>query len=308
LNKLVLLGPQHDKPSLPRVLRELGVKGPVGMVTAGWQEREGEAGIVVDPGVAVVELALHRRADEVLAGDKELSVAYKARQVRLKLMQDFYRVRLDHAEASLRAIQVRHASAELLAEEFATSLELVRWIDRDHLARCRAVHAEFDDAYKPRERFALSRHLAELKAAIATVDALVIAGGHVAVLLNRLVLFDVLALVGDRPVVAWSAGAMALTHKVVLFHDDPPHGKAISEILDAGLGVVPDIVVLPGAKTRLHLNDAARVVEMAERYTPSPCIALDRGSRIWVEAGKVVKVDQARRLTVEGKLAAWAGA
>jgi hypothetical protein len=302
---IVLLGPQHSEPTLPRVLRELGVKGPVGMITAGMQEREGEPGLVADPGVAVVELALHRRADEVLAGDKELAAAYKARQVRLKLMQDFYRVRLDHAEASLRAIQVRNAGAELLAEEFAASLELVRWIDRDHVARCRDVHAQFDATYKPRERFALSRHLAELRAAIATTDAIVIAGGHVAVLLNRLVLFDVLSQVGDRPVVAWSAGAMALTDRVVLFHDDPPHGKAISEILEAGTGTVPDVVVLPGARSRLHLDDHARVAELAHRYTPSPCVALDRGTRIWVDRGKVVRAEAARRLTVQGELAGW---
>jgi peptidase E len=220
-------------------------------------------------------------------------------------MQDFYRVRLDHAEASLRAIQVRSASAELLAEEFAASLELVRHIDRDHLARCRAVHAEFEAEFKPRERFALSRHLAELRAAIATTDALVIAGGHVAVLLNRLVLFDVLAAIGSRPVVAWSAGAMALTDRVVLFHDDPPHGKAISEILDAGAGVVPEVVVLPGAKSRLRLTDHDRVAELAHRYTPSPCVTLDRGTRIWVDRGKVVRAESARKLTHDGELQPW---
>nr|HEX4314684.1 Type 1 glutamine amidotransferase-like domain-containing protein [Kofleriaceae bacterium] len=284
------------------MLRELSVKGPVAMVTAGWQEREGEPGVVADPGVPVVDLALHRRADEVLAGDRELATAYKARQVKLKLMQDFYRVRLDHAEASLRAVQVRSAPADVLAEEWAASLELVRYIDRDHLVRCRAVHQEFDAKYKPRERFAMSKHLAELKAVIAPTDALVIAGGHVAVLLNRLALFGAIALVGDRPIVAWSAGAMALTERVVLFHDDPPHGKAISEILDAGLGLVPGLVVLPGARSRLRLEDSSRVTEFAERYTPAACVALDRGTRVWIDKGRIVKADQAKRLTDSGVL------
>lgn len=287
------------------MLRDLGVTGPVAMVGAGWQEREGEPGIVADPGLPTVELALHRRADEVLGGDKELREAWKARQNKLKLMQDFYRVRLDHAEASLRAIQVRQASKELLAEEFEASLELVRHIDREHLGRCKAVHAELEDKVKPRERLALSKHMAELKAAIATTEALVIAGGHVAVLLNRLELFDVLSLVGDRPVIAWSAGAMALTDRVVLFHDDPPHGKAISEILDGGFGLLPGLVLLPGAKSRLRLGDRDRVAELAHRYAPSTCVALESKTKIWIEDGKVMKVEGAKVFTTEGSVVPW---
>ena len=49
---IVLCGAQHAEPSVPRVLREIGVKGPVALIAAGWQEREGERGVVADPGVA----------------------------------------------------------------------------------------------------------------------------------------------------------------------------------------------------------------------------------------------------------------
>jgi hypothetical protein len=44
---------------------------------------------------------------------------------------------------------------------------------------------------------------------------------------------------------------------------------------------------------------------MAERYTPSPCIALDRGTRIYLEGRKVVRAENARRLTLGGKLVTW---
>ena len=46
-------------------------------------------------------------------------------------------------------------------------------------------------------------------------------------------------------VVAWSAGAMALTERVVLFHDFVPHGVAQTEVYGAGIGVVPGVVAAP---------------------------------------------------------------
>ena len=296
---IVLCGAQHAEPTVPRALRELGVKGPVAMVAAGWQEREGEPGTVADPGAPAVELALHRRGEQVFAGDAELAAAYKARQLKLKHMQDAYRVRLEHAAQAARAVAVRSADPGLAAEEATASLELIRHIDRDHGVRCRAVHAAFEAEVRPRARRVLARHLDELRRAIEPTDAIVIAGGHVAVLLNRLRLFGIAELVGARPIVAWSAGAMALTDRVVLFHDDPPHGQAISEVLDAGLGLARDLVVLPEPRLRLHLDDAMRVGEMAQRYAPATCVALDHGAQVWVDGGRAIRASSAQRLDLD---------
>jgi hypothetical protein len=299
---IVLCGAQHAEPSVPRVLRELGVKGPAALVTAGWQEREGESGMVADPGVPVVELSLHARGEFVFAHDRELAAAYKARQLKLKVMQDFYRVRLDHAAQAARALAVRSADPELMAEENAASLAVLQHLDRDHLARCRAVHAAFEDALAPRRRPVVARHIEELRAAIAGTHAVVIAGGHVAVLLNRLQLFGIAELAGPRPIVAWSAGAMALTERVVLFHDDPPHGQAISEVLDAGLGLAKGLVVLPEPRLRLRLDDAGRVGELAQRYAPATCVALDHGAQVWVDDGRPVRAASAQRLDPSGRV------
>jgi hypothetical protein len=297
---IVLCGAQHAEPSVPRVLRELGVKGPAARIAAGWQEREAEPGVVADPGVAVVELGLHARGEQVFAEDAELAEAYKARQLKLKLMQEFYRVRLEHAAQAARAVGVRSADPALIAEEQSVSLELFRTIDRDHLARCRAVQGGFEIALRPRERPVLARHIDELRRAIEPTDAIVITGGHVAVLLNRLRLFDIAELAGGRPIVAWSAGAMALTDRVVLFHDDPPHGQAISEVFDAGLGLASDLVVLPEPRLRLRLDDRTRVGELAGRYAPAACIALDHGAQIWVDGGRAVRAVDAQRLDPGG--------
>ena len=301
---IVLCGAQHPDPALPRVLRELGITGPAALITAGWQEREGEAGVVADPGVPVVELGLHARGEQVFAEDAELADAYKARQLKLKMMQDFYRVRLDHAEQAARAVGVRSADPELAAEEHVASLEVIRHIDREHLDRCRRVHAGFEAQIAPRQRAVVARHIDELRAAIEPTQVIVIAGGHVAVLLNRLRLFAIGELAGSRPIVAWSAGAMALTERVVLFHDDPPHGQAISEVLDAGLGLARDLVVLPEPRLRLDLDDAVRVGELAQRYAPALCIALDHGAQIWVDGGRAVRGVSAQRLDPGGTVEA----
>jgi len=292
---IVACGP---RPPLDAIIDELHVRGPIALVTAGWQEREDEPADVGD--VPAVRLALHARTDQVFADDPELAAAYKLRQLKLKSLQDFYRVRLDHAAQAARTIALRTANTELHAEEHAASLALIRSIDNDHLERCRAVHAAFDAQIV--ERDVLAKHVRELRDAIAPTAALAIAGGHVAVLLNRLRLFDMVALAGDRPIIAWSAGAMALSDRVVLFHDDPPHGDAISEILDAGLGVARDMVLLPDASERLHLHDRERVGELAQRYAPAPCYALDPGAQLWLDRGRVTRAIAVRQLALSGEV------
>jgi hypothetical protein len=57
------------------------------------------------------------------------------------------------------------------------------------------------------------------------------------------------------PVFAWSAGAMAVTDRVVLFHDSPPAGPPATPRSSAhGLGLFPGVVALPHARRRLRLE------------------------------------------------------
>ena len=107
---IVLCGAQHAEPSVPRVLRELGVTGPVALITAGWQEREGEPGAAADPGVPVVELGLHARGEQVFADDPELAEAYKARQLKLKLMQDRAAVLMRQIGCAFPVVEQRRES------------------------------------------------------------------------------------------------------------------------------------------------------------------------------------------------------
>jgi peptidase E len=122
-------------------------------------------------------------------------------------------------------------------------------------------------------------HRRELGRLLGDASCLLVAGGHIAMLLHRLRLFDVFGLYGDRPVIAWSAGAMALCERIVLFHDAPPQGSSWAEVMEAGFGLVPGLVALPHASKRLHTHDARNVQVMARRFAPACCALLDEGSR-----------------------------
>jgi hypothetical protein len=129
----------------------------------------------------------------------------------------------------------------------------------------------------------------------------VIAGGHVASLLNRLKLFDVINLAHSKHVVAWSAGAMVLTDRIVLFHDYPPYGTDIAQVLDAGFGLAPGLVLLPDPRRRVRLDDEEGIARFAARMAPARCVTMDHGTRIILEGGKVVGA-RAARLRTDGHI------
>ena len=84
--------------------------------------------------------------------------------------------------------------------------------------------------------------------------------------------------------IAWSAGAMALTERVVLFHDYGPEGDTEAEVFDRGLGRVQGIVALPHARRRLRLDDRDRCAVMARRFTDQHCVLLDDGTALELTA------------------------
>ncbi len=118
---------------------------------------------------------------------------------------------------------------------------------------------------------------------LGSARAIVMAGGHVGVLLSRLSFFGAGQVIrrlsgSGTPVVAWSAGAMALTERVILFYDDPPEGPTSPEILDRGLGLVPDLVLLPHARQRLRLDLPWRLQLLAARFAPALCLGMENGA------------------------------
>jgi len=282
--RVILLGPQR-RPTVDAVARyhTLGVSGPVAVVTAGWQEREpDDAELIRLLGGRAVNLALYRRWLDVQDRDPGYFAAERLLAETLAELQDLYLLRLDYALRAVYALQRR--SGGFAAEALDVAMAAVRELDAAHLRRVNGARLEFIQRWPPHDRPVIAEHRAEVSALLAGASAVVIAGGHVGVLAGVLHLFNVGAALpstaGGPLVAAWSAGAMALTDRIVLFHDRAPQGPGHPEVYASGLSVVRDAVLLPHARARLLLDDAPRMAVFARRFGPARCILLESGTRI----------------------------
>jgi len=277
---ITLLGPQR-RPTLDRVLSSLGVGGPVAVVNAGWQERESDdAEILGLAGGEAVNLRLFARWMTVLQADPEYAEAEREHRQVLDELRQLYLIRLDHALQAQSAVTARtDGHPHTLAMASADALEAVRLLDATHLARVAELHDEFYGTWRLEERGTIAAHREEVRHLLSSAECLVVAGGHVGELVRALHLFH-LAPHLPRRVVAWSAGAMALTERVVLFHDRAAQGASLTEVFDAGISVVPGLVVLPHARRRLLTDDVLRMSGLARRFAPASCLVMDDGVRV----------------------------
>ena len=299
----VLLGPQRLEPNLVHAFDRFGIEGPVVAITAGWQEREGEDDELREHlGREVIELELHQRLEQIFAEDPEVFRLHRARQDQLRALQRLYRYRLDFVLEPARGLMRWKEETDLLEGEQRAAIEAVRRLDADHLDRVAAIHGELESQHPLWERPAFRRHRHEIEDAFARAGAVAIAGGHVAALVNRMRLFRLQELLGELPVFAWSAGAMALSERIVLFHDSPPQGAGNAEVLDLGLGLVPGVVALPHASKRLRLDDQVRVSLFARRFAPALCIPLDPGVTVIRRGEEWRSLAGGRRLLEDGGL------
>ena len=280
----------------------LSIQGPIAVINAGWQERESDdaelLGLLNGRGI---NLHLHGRWMSVLHDDSEYARAEREHRIVLGEMQQLYRIQLRHALASAYEIaqQVdRHPRTRSGALDDA--MTTLRAIDAMHLDRVREARRAFDDAWQPvaRETVAKQRH--QVKDILAQAECLCVAGGHVGDLLHLLRLFDVSSGL-PATVIAWSAGAMALTDRVVLFHDRAAQGPAPAEVLDSGMGRVRDLVALPHARRRLQTDDPVRMTVFAQRFAGARCLVLDDGVSVTVEENGSLPPD-ARVVATDGRI------
>ena len=136
--------------------------------------------------------------------------------------------------------------------------------------------------------------------ALRDCESVVITGGNVVILLNRLRMFGVPALLQEKNLIAWSAGAMALSDRIVLFHDRMPQGRRDPELLGPGTGLLPGYVFLPDA--RLRITDSIRTGLYSRRFAPARCITLDSGAQMLFADGAMQYSELARLMTQDGEL------
>jgi hypothetical protein len=288
--RVILLGPQR-RPTVDAVARSLSLNGPenpVGTITAGWQEREpDDHELSTLLGTRAVNLSLYRRWLDVQDRDPGYAADERRLHGELAELQDLYLLRLDYALQAVYAVQrrsaddIRAAGPALGGGALAEAVAAVRELDAAHLRRVNSVRGEFFQRLQPHDRPVIAGHRAAVEAILGEACALVIAGGHVGVLAEVLHLFNVAAArSAETPVIAWSAGAMALTDRIVLFHDRSPQGPGHPEVYGSGLSVLRDVVLLPHARARLLLDDTPRMAVFARRFAPARCILLESGTRI----------------------------
>jgi hypothetical protein len=298
MTRLIVLGPQR-RPTVDVVTGTLDAGGPIGTVTAGWRERESDdAELDRLLGGRSANLRLYARWHDVLERDPEFAAAERELRAGLDERQELYGVQLAGVLTALREVSRYGGSREPVRETARGDAEAaVRLIDERHVARIREAREEFDSTWRPGERGSVAPHIAAVRELLQRAGVLVIAGGHVGVLLHVLRLF---AVIPPAVVVAWSAGAMALTERVLLFHDNAPHGPADAEFAGPGLSWLPGCVLLPHARRRLHTEDPARLAELAVRAAPAQCVVLDDGIRL--DLPDRVLPAGARVITTDGRI------
>jgi len=280
---VTLLGPQRT-PDVDKVVRSLNLEGPIATITAGWREREsddGELNELLD--ARGVNLSLYRRWLDVQERDPDFAAAERRIREALDEAQEIYLLRLEHSLRAIDAVQRRSGHDQLRAGAVTEAVEVVRELDARHLDLIRDIQAEFYQAWPPHDRPVIAEHRAAVGNLLRDAAALVITGGHVGVLVAVLHLFNVAAGL-HSPVIAWSAGAMALSDRTVLFHDRAPQGPGNPEVYGSGLSMIRNVVPLPHARARLLLDDAQRMAVFARRFAPARCVLFEKGTRFDTDA------------------------
>lgn len=284
LHAPLILGPQRPEPNLRLALDDLDVDGPLAVISAGWRHDEAELDALSNHAGTLQSVPLYQWFDQVHRHAPLVAQRYRERQQRIQDYKRLYRLRTRYALRTVRMLIAEYAEDPKLAgPSLERATEVVRQIDLDALNTLDALRREYADLSTRFDNSWVRDRRDEAAEILGGAAATLVAGGHVAVLRNRLLFFGVEhALAGslreDRPIVSWGAGSMALSRRIVLFYDDPPDGNADPEILDHGLGLIDDLVLFPHARDRLRLDDHERVGALARRFAPAMCVSLERGA------------------------------
>lgn len=301
----MLLGPVEDGAPVAAELAALGIDGSVALVTAGWEEAErDDADLNRTLGGGTRNLGLFGRRLDIMESDPEYAAADRALRSLVADMREVYLVQLRYALRGVEAVRQHVAKARRLAGgELQEAIETVRGLDERHAARLVEAHAEFYTRTSSHAREVIAAHRAEVAGIVLDCAAVAVAGGHVGVLTECLHLSNLGAVLGDRPLVAWSSGSMAVAERVMVANDHDLAGRP-DEVLAVGIGLVTNAVPLAAARERLRIGDRSRLAVLARRVAPRVCVLLDRGDRLPCDAEGVPDFQLARVVARDGTVIA----
>ncbi len=286
---VIMLGPQGHQQTVAAAVERFNIEGQLATVTAGWEDREGEdSALSQHLGGRTHNLGLFPRAEDVFEHDEGVRALMFEQHDRRVELQALYRMRLASQLKVCRDLLSRTDPAEpdgLIGPELEAGIAGVRALDTHHMQRIASLDEEIADRLGSGNHPTLDAHRQQLSEILGSVGGLLIAGGHVGTMLNRLRLFQVTDFASRLPIVAWSAGAMLLGQRIVLFHDNPPQGPGDAEVHAPGLGIVEGVIPLPHANERLDLHDPARVSLFARRFSPDIGLVLESGASFDTSSG-----------------------
>lgn len=302
--RTILLGPQRFTVKATIALRSLETEGPVAVINAGWEEREddlAELDAALDGRAR--NLRLFHRLGDALEKDATFATAASRFRIRHDDLTALYRTRLDHVKEEVYAVAALVPTHPAAAHNSAAyrglldAVENVRRTDEWYLRELGLLYAALAEDGGTETSGVIGWHRGEIEAALSDCVAMVLPGGNIRSLMSAIRLFRV-TIPDTLPVVAWSAGAMALTDRIVLFHDFGSSAARETELFDYGLGRVRSVVVLPHARRRLRMDDANRLAILAQRFHDAECVILDDGTLLDVRDG--VRPASARIIGTDG--------
>lgn len=297
---LTILGPERPDGVLPQILEKHGITGPVALISAGWRYDEARD----EPLRAAIpqevrNLRLYERFRVLERDASDLMSRYTAKQDAIRRMKERYHLRV---QAAVQCANTMLREFDDPADPwFAQAIRHLQEIDELFLTEARALHDRFDAEVRPGEHPMVRRDREAVRAELEGCAALLVAGGHVGVLRNRCTFFDLGPRLTERPLYAWSGGAMMMTERILLYHDHTAYGPGTAEFLDHGFGLLRSTVLLPHARERLDLANKINVTVLAHRLAPRKAVGLQNGAVF--EAGRYTgKAGAALVLKLDGSV------
>lgn len=271
---LTILGPERPDGVLPELLARHGVTGPIALVSAGWRidELRDEPLRAAVPN-EVRNLKLYERFRLLEREATDIVTPYTRKQDALRKTKERYRLRVHEALNTASALLRENGDRD--CPWFRQAVRHLQEVDNLFLTEVQALHDRFEAECRPAQHPLVRRERDAIRQELEGCAALCIAGGHIGVLRNRAFFFDLGAVITDRPLYAWSAGAMLLTERVLLYHDHTAYGPGTAELLDHGFGLLSHTVFLPHAHARLDLGDRVHLSVLAHRLAPRKVVGLE---------------------------------
>lgn len=302
--KRLILGPQRPELYIGDAMRQHELDtGTLAVISAGWQEAEGDIDVLrSELGSPLLDLGIYDRSQTLFAAEPELQAAYRERQERLTEQQALYRLRLKQHAIAVRRTLSAEGTPAVIAPERRHAVSQLRALDRHHQRQIDIAHMRFDSEFNVSNNGALASATQAIHDLLEPIETVIITGGNLLILMNRLRLFGLDRVLANKHVVAWSAGAMVLGDRAVLFHERMPQGLRDAELIDRGLGLLSKVIAMPDARNRLRTGNKLRMSAMSRRFAPATCCLLNNRSMALFEDGKLVDSQAANYPMPNGKL------